>query len=79
MLFIGFCAADAWPLVPSGDTIEDLNERIVRGEPTVAPRMKDLPVRLSLPRVEGSSIYEQHEKLHNGLLNVEEPDSATST
>ena len=79
MLFIGFCAADAWPLVPSGDTIEDLNGRIVRGEPTLEPRMKCLHVRLSLPRVEGSSIYEQQEKLNNALLSAEEPDSAAST
>ena len=68
MFFIGFCAADAWPLVPSGDSLEDLNSRVVRGKPTLEPRMKDLPVRLSLPRVEGGSIYEQQEKLRNPLL-----------
>ena len=69
MFFIGFCAADAWPLVPSGDSLEDLNHRVVRGRPTLEPRMKDLPVRLSLPRVEGGSIYEQQEKLRNPLLS----------
>ena len=69
MFFIGFCAADAWPLVPSGDSLEDLNDRVVRGRPTLEPRMKDLPVRLSLPRVEGGSIYEQQEKLRNPLLS----------
>ena len=68
MFFIGFCAADAWPLVPTGDSLEDMNKRIVRGEPTVEPRMKELPVRLSLPRVEGGSIYAQQEKLRNALL-----------
>ena len=70
MFFIGFCAADAWPLVPSGDSLEDLNGRVVRGKPTLEPRMKDLPVRLSLPRVEGGSIYEQQEKLRTPLLGV---------
>ena len=68
MFFVGFCATDAWPLVPSGDSLEDLNSRVVRGEPTLAPRMQDLPVRLSLPRVAGDSIYEQQEKLRNPLL-----------
>ena len=70
MFFIGFCAADAWPLVPSGDSLEDLNGRVVRGKPTLEPRMKDLPVRLSLPRVEGGSIYEQQEKLRTPLLGA---------
>ena len=69
MFFIGFCAADAWPLVPSGDSLEEMDDRVVRGEPTLEPRMKDLPVRLSLPRVQGGSIYEQQEKLRNPLLS----------
>ena len=64
MFFIGFCAADAWPLIPSGESFEQLNARIVRGKPTLTPRLKDLPVRLSLPRVPGGSIYEQQEKMH---------------
>lgn len=68
MLFIGFAAADAWPLIPSGESIEDLNARVVRGKPTIEPRLKDVPVRLSLPRVQGGSIYEQQEKIHNPLL-----------
>jgi len=68
MLFIGFYATDAWPLINTGDSLEDLDSRIVRGKPTLQPRMKDLPVRLSLPRVEGGSIYEQQEKLRNPLL-----------
>ena len=70
MFFIGFCATDAWPLIPSGDPIEDLNGQVVRGKPTLEPRLKDLPVRLSLPRVEGGSIYEQQEKLRNPLLKL---------
>ncbi|MYD95898.1 MAG: phytanoyl-CoA dioxygenase family protein [Gammaproteobacteria bacterium] len=68
MFFIGFYATDAWPLIPGEDSLEDLNERIVRGKPTLEPRMKDLPVRLSLPRVLGGSIYEQQEKIRSPLL-----------
>ena len=68
MFFIGFYATDAWPLIPGEDSLEDLDERIVRGKPTLEPRMEDLPVRLSLPRVPGGSIYEQQEKIRNPLL-----------
>jgi len=68
MFFIGFYATDAWPLIPGDDSLEDLDGRIVRGGPTLEPRMKDLPVRLSLPRVPGGSIYEQQEKLRNPRL-----------
>ena len=68
MFFVGFYATDAWPLIPGDDSLEDLDRRIVRGKPTLEPRMKDLPVRLSLPRVPGGSIYEQQEKIRNPLL-----------
>lgn len=71
MFFIGFCAADTWPLMPGTDTVEDMARRTVRGEPTLAPRLEDIPVRLSLPRVEGGSIYEQQEKIRNALLGSE--------
>ncbi|MBC79340.1 MAG: phytanoyl-CoA dioxygenase [Gammaproteobacteria bacterium] len=69
MFFIGFYATDAWPLIPTGHSIEEMDKCIVRGEPTLEPRMKNLPVRLSLPRVEGGSIYAQQEKLRNARLS----------
>lgn len=71
MFFIGFYATDAWPLVPTGDSLEDLDSRIVRGKATLEPRMENLPVRLSLPRVPGGSIYEQQENLRNPLLTAD--------
>jgi len=70
MFFIGFYATDAWPLIPTGYSIEEMDKCIVRGEPTLEPRMKNLPVRLSLPRVEGGSIYAQQEKLRNARLSL---------
>ena len=70
MFFIGFYATDAWPLIPGADSVEDLDGRIVRGKSTLEPRMEALPVRLSLPRVPGASIYEQQEKLRNPLLKA---------
>ncbi len=71
VFFIGFYATDAWPLIPGADSLEDLDGRIVRGKPTLEPRMEEVPVRLSLPRVKGGSIYEQQEKLRNPLLKAE--------
>lgn len=68
MFFIGFCAVDAWPLTPTGESLEDMNSRIVRGEPTLEPRLEELPVRIPLPKVLGGSIYEQQEKLRKPLL-----------
>lgn len=68
MLFVGFCAADAWPLISSGESLEEMDNRLVRGEGTLAPRMLELPVRISLPKVEGGSIYAQQEKLHKSTL-----------
>ena len=69
MFFIGFCATDAWPLIPSGESLEDLDGRVVRGRPTLEPRLQDLPVRLSLPCVQGGSIYEQQEKMRSARLS----------
>lgn len=69
LFFIGFCAADAWPLIPT-EPFEAWNARMVRGKPTLAPRMRDLPVRLSLPRVDGGSIYEQQEKMRGARLRA---------
>lgn len=69
LFFIGFCAADAWPLIPT-EPFEEWNARMVRGKPTLTPRMRDLPVRLSLPRVDGGSIYEQQEKMRGALLRA---------
>ena len=68
MFFIGFCAVHAWPLVPNGESFEELNARIVRGAPTLVPRLRDLPVRLSLPRAPGGSIYEQQQNMRHAPL-----------
>ncbi|MGI9413905.1 MAG: phytanoyl-CoA dioxygenase family protein [Hyphomicrobiales bacterium] len=58
LLLFSYAAVDAWPLV---DTYElgEFNSRILTGEPTWAPRQVQLPVRIPLPRVEGSdSIFD---------------------
>jgi hypothetical protein len=51
-------ASDAWPLMGVKD-FDEFNSRLLSGDPVVAPRMTDVPVRLPLPpaRRQGS-IYE---------------------
>ena len=44
LLLLGYCAADAWPL--RGDLFGDLesfNAKMVRGEPTLEPRLREGP------------------------------------
>jgi hypothetical protein len=50
LLLLGYCAADAWPL--RGDLFGDLesfNAKMVRGKPTLEPRLANVPVRMPYP------------------------------
>ncbi|MBJ37042.1 MAG: phytanoyl-CoA dioxygenase [Gammaproteobacteria bacterium] len=61
VLFFEYAAVDAWPLagVESVGDLTEFNSRIVHGQPTLQPRLEDVPVRLPLPRaVYQGSIYE---------------------
>ena len=63
LLIYSFTATDAWPLLGLGDhgapDIAAFDARIVRGEPTLAPRVVQAPVRIPLPPAEhDGSIYE---------------------
>ena len=53
-------AADAWPLM-GVDDLDEFNGRIVRGHPTIEPRVEPVPVRIPLPRRPAGSIYELQE------------------
>lgn len=58
LLLYEFAAADAWPLMGVPDLAE-FDSRIVAGEPTIAPRLADVPVRMPLPPApRQGSIYE---------------------
>jgi phytanoyl-CoA hydroxylase len=58
LLLLQYCAADAFPI--SGVTdLNKFNADMVRGEPTIEPRLTPVPVRLPLPNGEKQgSIYE---------------------
>ena len=58
LLLYGIAAVDAWPLLGVPD-LEEFDRRILRGKPTLEPRMTSVPVRLPLPpAARQGSIYE---------------------
>jgi len=65
LLLLQYCAADAWPLMGTSSW-EAFNATLLHGEPTFAPRLAPVPVRIPLPNaVPGGTIYEiqKHAKL----------------
>ncbi|WP_299685142.1 phytanoyl-CoA dioxygenase family protein [uncultured Tateyamaria sp.] len=62
ILFYEMMAADAFPIMGSmtrWDGIEDYNDRMLCGEPTLQPRLKDIPIRIPQPQPNVAiSIYE---------------------
>lgn len=62
ILFFEMMAADAFPIMGSmtkWDGIEDYNTRMLCGEPTLTPRLKDIPIRIPQPQPDVPiSIYE---------------------
>lgn len=68
VLFFEFAAADAWPLggVEHVGDLDEFNSRIVRGNPTLQPRLESVPVRMPLPVAPfQGSIYENQRTLEN--------------
>lgn len=69
ILFFEMMAADAFPVMGSMTTfgsLDEYNEKILCGKPTIEPRLKDIPVRIPLPQPEiRGSIYEIQKGLKN--------------
>lgn len=58
LLLWEYAACDAWPLMGVPD-LGEFDGRVVLGEPTLAPRLADVPVRMPLPPAEHQgSIFE---------------------
>src|SRR4029077_1372432 len=58
-LLFQYRAADAWPLLGLKEGIEKFDEQLIVGEPSLAPRLVALPVRMPLPPADHQgSIYE---------------------
>lgn len=69
ILFYEMMAADAFPIngsLTKWDGIEDYNTRMLCGEPTITPRLKDIPIRIPQPQPDSDgpvSIYEIQKEL----------------
>jgi phytanoyl-CoA hydroxylase len=48
LLLHEYAAADAWPLLGVA-SLAEFNGRMVRGSPTLEPRLANVPVRIPLP------------------------------
>ncbi len=60
VLFYEVAAADAWPLCGTTTRFQDLGSfdgLMITGAPTTVPRMREVPVRIPLPKRDMSSIY----------------------
>lgn len=62
LLFYEMMAADAFPIsgaMTKFESIEDYNDRMLCGQPTLTPRLRDVPVRIPQPQPDrNKSIYE---------------------
>lgn len=69
LLLYEITAADAWPLSGTPGAVaslEEFNSRIIAGEPTLQPRLEDVPVIMPLPPAPNQgSIYENQTTLKN--------------
>lgn len=83
ILFFEMMAADAFPLMGSmtrWDGIEDYNKRMLCGEPTLNPRLKDIPVRIPQPQPNVPiSIYEIQKGLKKRAFEVIEASQTAGT
>lgn len=80
LLLFQFTAVDAWPLVEPVEDMDEYDSFIVAGEPTLEPRLTQVPVRLPLPKApEQGSIYENQRALKNRFFDVyREPAGSVS-
>lgn len=67
ILFFEMMAADAFPIMGSltaWDGLEDYDTRLLCGQPTITPRLKDIPIRIPQPQPDVPiSIYEIQKQL----------------
>ncbi len=70
LLLFECTAADAWPLLRFTN-LDELNSRMVFGEPTIEPRIEKVPIRMPLPpALSEGSIYENQTVLRNRFFEV---------
>ena len=80
LLFYETLAADAFPVMgsmTSFGSLEEYDERMLCGEPTITPRLQDIPARVPLPQPDDrGSIYEIQKGLKNRGFSIYDTDDA---
>ncbi len=80
ILFYEMMAADAFPVMgsmTSFGSLEEYNEKMLCGEPTIEPRIKDVPIRIPLPQPDKrGSIYEIQAGLKNRGFGIYDKEDA---
>ncbi len=68
LMLLQMIAIDAWPL-KGVSTLEEWDSWILRGEPTIEPRVTDVPVRMPMPAMgDAGSIYEHQTQFKDRKL-----------
>ncbi len=79
LLLYEVTAADAFPLLGIADH-DDFRRRLLAGEETIVPRMRDVPVRMPLPPARNQgSIYENQKTGSRYFARVDVPAADTGT
>ena len=78
LLLYDLAAADSWPLsggYAAFKSLEDFDDRMIAGRPTIDPRMVAVPVRIPLPDpVDPDSIYTAQRNVGNRYFGVYEDE-----
>lgn len=82
LLLYEMTAVDAWPLQGSFSemgTLDDYDKRILCGDPTIAPRLEPVPVRLPIPKPgQLGSIYQVQKAMADRSFGVIEEPKTTA-
>ena len=83
LLFYEMMAADAFPIMGSMTEwggIEDYDSRMLCGETTIEPRLRDIPVRIPQPRPDvAASIYEIKKRMRDRAFETIGTDPTAAT
>ncbi len=74
-LLQAYAAVDAWPIPDMKGSLDDFNARIMRGAPTLSPRVEAVPVRIPLPTRPNAipgSIYDNQLGLDNRFFDKQD-------